>query len=118
LEDVLGIEKKGEVPAQNAAASPGPIDKVAEWAAYELDPYGEFKFLLGAAVERVAHAIMEALLTDPGVRFNAPIGSTAESDAKLLDVVPMDNGTHRIVVTKPVEFAGYWVEFSRATPSE
>jgi hypothetical protein len=116
LEHVLGLEDKGISGARHAASEPGEIDAVAAWAAYHLDPTGDIKILLGAAVERIAHHIVEALRLEPERQFNAPVGPTAAVDDQLVDVTPIGNGGHRLTVKVPDEFAGYWVEFTRDTP--
>lgn len=117
LEDVLGLETKGRVEAQTAAATPGLIDAVAKWCAFDLDPRGDVEELLNVAVERIAHAIMEALRTSPDAEFAAPVGGSASSDSRLVSILPTARGVHRLVVKKPNEFAGHWLEFSRDTPS-
>jgi predicted ATPase len=117
LEDVLGVESKGREIAQQAAGHPGAIDEVAAWCAYELDPLGDVETLLGVAVERIAHSIMEALRADPSVQFDAPVGGPDVSDARLVSIKPSANGFHLLTVRKPDAFAGYWLEFSRDTPS-
>jgi len=108
LEDVLGVTEKGREIAQAAAAKPGAIDAVANWCAYELDPLGEVETLLGAAVERIAHAIMEAQRVNPGTEFNAPVGGSASSDSRLVSVKPLANQSHKLTVLKPnaVNFGG------------
>ncbi len=115
LEQVLGISKKGVVEARTAAATPGDIDQVAAWCAYELDMSGDVKELLGAAVEQIAHGIVEAQRLDPEAEFAAPVGGSAANDPRLVTVEPVGTGLHRITVIAPPEFAGYWVEFSRDT---
>jgi len=115
LEDVLGIADKGLENAQSAAEQPGAIDKVAAWCAYKLDTSGEIKDLLGVAVERIAHAIMEAQRDEPGSEYNYPIGGPESSDARLVHVEPIGGGQHRVTVLKPDDFAGHWLEFSRDT---
>ncbi len=117
LEDVLGISQKGRDVAQLAAATPGPIDAVAKWCAYDLDPLGDVEILLSAAAERIAHSIMEALRVNSGSSFTSPVGGSAKSDARLVGVEPLGNGVHRITVRQPAAFSGYWLEFSRDTPS-
>lgn len=117
LEDVLGITVKGREAARSAAAISGDIDCVANWCAYYLDPLGDVEILLSAAVERIAHSIMEALRVNPGTEFRAPVGGSAVSDSRLVSVVPVSDGTHRLTVLKPDAFAGHWLEFSRETPS-
>lgn len=117
LENVLGLSSKGRLAAQEAASGGGPIDEVAAWCAFRLDPMGDVELLLGAAVERIAHSILEALRVDPTAEFSSPVGGTAASDSRLVAVVPRGNGFHRITVVQPYEFAGQWLEFSRDTPS-
>jgi hypothetical protein len=117
LEDVLGISVKGREAAHAAALHRGPIDAVAGWSAYDLDPMGEVAALLAVSVERIAHAIMEALRISPGAEFTAPIGGSATSDDRLVAVEPLRPGVHKLIVKEPSEFRGYWVEFSRETPS-
>lgn len=117
LEDVLQIDVKGREAAQTAAGTPGDIDAVANWCAYTLDPLGDVEILLSAAVERIAHSIMEALRVNPGTQFHAPVGGSAVSDARLVAVTPLNDGQRRLTVQKPDSFAGYWLEFSRDTPS-
>jgi hypothetical protein len=117
LEDVLSITHKGALEARVAASKPGPIDVVSKWCAYELDPTGDVEVLLNISVERVAHSLMEALRLSPGTRFDRPVGSNATSDDRLVRVIPLDDGRHRIVVREPEAFAGYWLEFTRETPS-
>jgi hypothetical protein len=117
LEDVLAIAHKGREAAQEAASCPGPIDAVAEWCAFKLDAMGDVEILLGAAVERIAHAVMEALRVDPTTEFTSPVGGSAISDSRLVSLTPLGNGRHRITVKKPEAFCGQWVEFSRDTPS-
>jgi len=43
--------KEGAQEARAAASSPGPIDDVSAWCAYQLDPTGDVEVLLGAQVE-------------------------------------------------------------------
>ncbi|MCE7482741.1 ATP-binding protein [Microbacterium profundi] len=113
LEQVLGIAKKGAVEATAAASSPCDLDSVATWAAYELDLRGDVEHLLGGAVEKVAHSIMEALRDNPTAQFHAPVGPSAQADARLVNVIPVKDGVHRLEVIAPIEFAGWWLEFSR-----
>lgn len=117
LEAVLGIPMKGKEAAQAAASAPGPIDLVSDWCAFSLDPLGDVEVLLGAAVERIAHSIMEALRVNPETEFRAPVGGSAVSDARLANITPLGDGRHRLTVKKPDAFAGYWLDFSRDTPS-
>lgn len=117
LEDVLGLSTKGSEAARRAAGSPGLIDLVSDWCAYDLDPLGDVALLLQSAVERIAHSIMEALGVNPGTDFYAPVGGSAMSDARLVSISPLGAGAHRLVVKKPDEFAGQWLDFSRDTPS-
>jgi predicted ATPase len=117
LEDVLGLEEKGAERASNAAQSSGEIDTVVNWFAYTLDPRGDVELLLSARVEAIAHRLMEAQRLSPGQTFSRPVGQTAETDAKLVLVEPLENGQHRITVQRPVEFRGYWLDFDRDTPA-
>lgn len=114
---MLGIEDKGGEQARLAAAQPGAIDDAASWCAYKLDPAGEVRLLLDVAVEEIAHNLMEALRTDPTASFSAPMGPSAESDSRLVDVANVGPGQHRITVKVPKDFAGWWLEFSRDTPA-
>jgi hypothetical protein len=116
LEDVLSITEKRAEKAVEAASVPGPIDIVAEWVSYKLDPGGEVKKLLDVEVERIAHGVLRALRLTPDARFDRPLGSTSESDSRLVSIAPIgDTGVHRLVVLAPEEFAGYWVDFDRST---
>lgn len=117
LEDVLGISTKGREAAAAAAGVAGDIDAVAAWCGYVLDPLGDVEILLNAAVERIAHSIMEALRVNPDTEFRAPVGGSGATDARLVRVEPTGIGTHRLTVLKPDEFVGYSLEFSRETPS-
>ncbi|AEI13356.1 AAA family ATPase [Cellulomonas gilvus] len=117
LEDVLGIRDKGAEPARSAASSPGVIDAVSAWCAYDLDPAGDVEVLLNVAVERVAHALMEAMRTSPGQVFFAPVGQSAVGDSRLVQVRHQGGDTYRITVRAPAQFEGYWLDFSRETPS-
>jgi hypothetical protein len=117
LEQVLGISEKGESAALEAAGHPGPIDDVAAWAAYALDPSGDVEQLLGAAVERIAHGIMEALRLDPDRQLSGPAGSTAAADSRLVEVAPLGAGRYKLTVKAPEQFQGWWLEFDRDTPS-
>ncbi|MFD5276101.1 ATP-dependent endonuclease [Pseudarthrobacter sp. NPDC058362] len=116
LEDVLGIEK-GKAEPDIAAAVVGEIDAVSDWCAFELDPRGEVEHLLGAAVERIANAINHAQGIDPLASFNRPVGTTSSIDEKLVDIQPLSEGRYRLTVKLPVDFAGYWMDFDRATSS-
>tara|TARA_R100000365_G_C2747768_1_gene78027 strand:- start:5519 stop:7366 length:1848 start_codon:yes stop_codon:yes gene_type:complete len=113
LEQVLGISRKGVTEATSAAAVAGALDVVAEWAAYELDLHGDIKELLDVAVERVAHSIMEALRENPGAQFTSTVGASAQADARIVSVTPLNDGVHRLEVIAPAAFAGWWLEFSR-----
>lgn len=117
LEDVLGISVKGREAAATAASSVGDIDPVAAWCAYVLDPLGDVETLLNAAVERIAHSIMEALRVNPHIEFRVPVGGSGDADARLVRVEPTGSGSHKLTVLKPDEFAGFCLEFSRDTPS-
>lgn len=115
LEQVLGIDSKGVGPAREAASRMGDIDAVAAWAAFSLDTLADVEALLGVEVERIAHAIVEGLRLDPMLRVSAPLGATAEADARLVDVRPSGEGEHMIIVRAPTQFAGYWLTFTRAS---
>ncbi|AYV29942.1 hypothetical protein EES41_24795 [Streptomyces sp. ADI95-16] len=117
IENVLGIETKGLNQAAQAASSPGPIDAVVDWCAYEVDLRGDIELLLNIAVERVAHALQEAIRSDPEAQFSMPVGASSVADARLVEVVPIGDGFHRLVVRTPKPFVGYWLEFSRDTAS-
>lgn len=117
LEQVLQTPIKGVAQAARAAELPCAIDAAAIWAAYELDLQGDVEILLNVAVERVAHAIMEAERAGPGTEFRAPVGGTATADARLVRVDPVAPGRHRITVLAPEPFIGFWLEFTRSTPS-
>lgn len=116
LESVLGISTKGVAEATAAASAATALDDVAAWVAYELDVTGDLELLLNAAVERIAHTLLERLRAAPEVAFMAPTGPTADADARLVEVINVGPGIHRIVVRTPEQFAGYWVDFSRETP--
>ncbi len=118
LESVLGIgaDEKGVEQAVAAASHAGDIDDVADWIAYDVDPLGDVELLLNAEVERIAHALMEATRTSPETVFLGPVGTTADSDSRLVDVEALDEvGSYRLVVKTPVQFAGWFTEFSRKT---
>ncbi|MGW2015594.1 ATP-dependent nuclease [Streptomyces sp. NPDC001927] len=117
LEDVLGIHQKGADQARLAAEQAGPIDAVSAWCAYSLDLSGDVFKLLEAAVERIAHSVMEAQRLTPGLSLSNLLGPSAKSDARIAGIAPLGDGRHRLTVHTPEEFAGYWVEFSRETPS-
>jgi hypothetical protein len=100
-----------------AASRAGDIDDVVHWAGYDLDPSGDVFELLCVSVEHIAHTLLEALRLSPNEQFFRPVGSTAESDARIVAVCPVaETGKHRITVVAPTQFAGYWVEFDRETP--
>ncbi|MCJ1683270.1 ATP-dependent endonuclease [Rathayibacter sp. VKM Ac-2928] len=118
LEDVLGITSKSREAAQKAAAIPGPIDDVAAWCAFSLDPAGDVRLLLEAALERIAHTMMEAIRSTPEQVLVAPVGPTAISDLRLVDVTHLGDSRYRLTVKKPETFAGFYLDFSRSTPSD
>jgi hypothetical protein len=115
LEDVLGIEK-GRAQPDIAASTPGAIDIVSNWCAFELDPRGELEHLLGAAVERIANNINQAQGVDPAATFDRPVGTTASIDERLAGIEHLPNGKYRLTVKLPIQFAGYWLDFDRDTP--
>jgi hypothetical protein len=113
LEQVLAIDRKGVAEARAAASVSCDLDPAALWSAYELDLHGDVETLLAVAVERVAHSIMEALREDPSAQFRSPVGTSAQADARLVKVLPVGEGVHRLEVIAPAAFAGWWLEFSR-----
>ncbi|MFJ6159233.1 TOPRIM nucleotidyl transferase/hydrolase domain-containing protein [Pseudarthrobacter sp. NPDC092184] len=117
LEDVLKIVK-GKAQPDTAAAMPGDIDYVSDWCGFELDPRGDLSHLLRAAVERIANAINHAQGIDPLAIFDRPVGTTATIDGQLVDIAPLPNGRYRLTVKRPIEFAGFWMDFDRSTPSD
>lgn len=117
LENVLGIDAKGANAAHAAALLSGAIDIVADWCAYDLDPAGDVELLLNVAVERVAHSLMEAIRSSPGQIYSSPVGQNALGDSRLVDISHIGEDAYRITVRAPERFAGYWLEFSRDTPS-
>lgn len=117
LEDVLSIENKGVDQARMAAQKEGDIDEVTNWCAYSLDLMGDVFILLEAAVERIAHSVMESQRLEPEIALNSPVGPSSENDSRIVTVECVSEGRHRLTVHAPREFAGYWVEFSRDTPS-
>lgn len=118
LEDVLRLKVKSREAAATAAASPGPIDEVADWVAYQLDPAGEVLNLLSSAVVGVCQAIQQALLLDPAQSFSAPVGLGAEPASRLVEVRPADQaGFHRVTVKTPEPYSGWFVEFDINTPA-
>lgn len=114
LEDVLGITK-GQADPAAAAQIPGKVDAVVGWCAFDLDPMGELSHLLKAAVERIANNITQALGLDPETVITGPVGPMSESDSQLVDVVAQHDGSYRITVRAPAEFAGYYAEINRDT---
>lgn len=116
LENVLQVDKKAREEVQKAAESSSAITEVSSWAAYVLDPSGDVFELLGAAVERIAQSIQVAQRLTPEAQFTAPVGSSADEDAKLVCVEPLTDTRHRITVKVPRGFAGHYVEFDRTTP--
>lgn len=118
LENVLGTQSKDRASAIRAASVAGPIDQVADWAAYELDPAGEVKTLLSVAVVRICQAIQQAQLLDPAQVFSAPVGPSAPADARLVAVSPLERaGFHRARVLAPASYADWFVDFDVNTPA-
>jgi hypothetical protein len=115
LEDVLKIEK-GKADVAEASNIEGDIDAVVDWCAFELDTHGEVAALLRLAVERIANSINQAHGVNPGATFHEPVGNTAVSDARMVNVEPLENGRHRLTVKLPSEFAGHYLDFDRTTP--
>ncbi|MCX4762845.1 hypothetical protein OG562_18055 [Streptomyces sp. NBC_01275] len=117
LEQVLSLNTKGAGQAAKAAQESGPIDAVSGWCAYRLDLMGDVFALLEAAVEKIAHSLMEAQRLDSLAELRSPVGPTAKNDARIVRVDPVSPGRHRLTVVAPQEFSGHWLEFSRDTPS-
>ncbi|MBI5341448.1 MAG: ATP-binding protein [Mycolicibacterium rufum] len=117
LEAVLGNVAKHRDQIMAAAAQPGAIDAVAQWCAYDVDPSGELAVLLGVFVERAAHSVMEALRLNPEAPVTCFTGPTASHTARLLTLTPEANDVFLLTVQRPKEFEGYWLRFSRDTPS-
>jgi hypothetical protein len=115
LEQVLQIETKGVAEARRAALDVTPLDQVADWCAVSLDLRGDVKTLIDLALERIAATIITALGLDPEAQFTSPVG-VASTDAKLVQLIPIGDGMHRMIVQQPEEFAGWWTEFGRDTP--
>lgn len=117
LEAVLGLSEKGISQARSAAATAGAIDAVANWAAYSLDPMGEIEPLLNAAVERIAHRIMEMLRLDPDADVVTRFSGPDEDQNRLVALESIGVGMYKVTVVAPPDFAGWWLNFSRETPS-
>jgi predicted ATPase len=117
LEAVLGDVAKHRDQIMAAAAQPGAIDAVAHWCAYDVDASGEMAVLLGVFVERAAHSVMEALRLNPDAHITGFTGPTAAHTARLLTLTPEPNDNFLLIVQRPKEFEGYWLRFSRETPS-
>lgn len=118
LEHVLDVQgSKSVEKAAAAARTSGAIDEVARWVGYQLDASGEVKNLLQESVARVCQAIQLFLLREPTQSFTAPVGPSAQADARLVDVSPAEQaGYHRVSVKAPEEFVGWFVEFDVHTP--
>lgn len=119
LEEVLGLSPRGKhvENARRAAGKSGPIDAVAEWAAYELDVMGDVLLLLNHKVEVIAHEIMQTQRLNPHTRGRALLGTKAQAYERLVDVEPHGEDSHRITVRAPEEYSGYYLVFSRKTAS-
>jgi len=117
LEAVLGNVAKHKDQIMAAAAQPGAIDAVAQWCAYDVDPSGEMAVLLGVFVERAAHSVMEALRLNPESPITGFTGPTAAHTSRLLTLTPESEDSFLLTVQRPKEFEGYWLRFSRDTPS-
>jgi len=113
IEDVLG-GSKGSVDYSAAGATVEAIRPVARWAAFTLDPAGDLFTLLHIQVERIASRINLLMADNPGLKLTSIPDSTA--DTQLVAVAPASEGHHRLTVKRPIEYAGYWVEFGRDTP--
>ena len=117
LEAVLGNVSKHRDQIVAAASQAGAIDHVAHWCAYDVDPSGEIEVLLGVFVERAAHSVMEALRLNPELPPTGFAGPNADQLNRLLTLTSEPAGCFVITVLRPVEFEGYWLRFSRDTPS-
>ncbi len=118
LEEVLGLTDKTNLgTAREAAAKPGSIDDVARFAAYQLDLQGDVEVLLGVEVERIAQAVLRELRLDPSRMLASPPGETGAFDDRLVEVRPLGEGRHRIVVRHPSAYTGWFVDFDRDTPA-
>ena len=117
LEDVLGGVPKDRDLIIKAASIPGDIDDVAQWCAYDVDPLGDVELLLSVYVERIAHDVMEAGRLNPTAQFDGPVGPSGTTDSRIVTLTPEGEGTYMLTVNKPSQFAGYWLRFSRHTPS-
>lgn len=117
LEDVLSIANKGAEQARMAAQKPGAIDAVSDWCSYSLDLMGDVFILLGAAVEKIAHSVMETQRLNPRIAISNLVGASSKTDSRIVNIDCVSEGRHRLTVHAPKEFSGYWVEFSRDTPS-
>lgn len=115
IEDVLGIVKGHADPA-TAALVPGAIDNVVAWCSYDMNPLGNLRHLLDAAIERIANGVTHALRLDPEALISGPLGPQSESDSQLVDVASRAGGRYRITVKRPTEFQGYFADIDRDTP--
>lgn len=55
--------------------------------------------------------------TSPGQVFSAPVGQNAVGDSRLVQIEHLGDDAYRITVRAPENFRGYWLDFSRETPS-
>lgn len=117
LEDVLGIIKGKANPAE-AAETPGAIDAVTDWCAYDLDPSGDLELLLASAVERIASNINQAQGANPGVEFSSTVGPSKAADDKIARIESLGLGRYKLTVKTPQEFSGQWLEFDRSTAAD
>jgi AAA domain, putative AbiEii toxin, Type IV TA system len=110
-QDPLNYQRK-------AATISTELDKVAKWASEEMDVTSEIERLLQFEVERIAQEIQRAQGLDQSLQTILPLGSCALWDNSLVEIIPLGNADHKIVVKKPSIFAGWSVEFSRRTSPE
>jgi len=115
LEDLLAIQVKDVPHARDAASIPGAIDEVARWAAFEFDLHGDVGDFLRSACENIAQRIQFYVGRSPNAGINQILQAVRPGDHRLVDIVQLDEDKYRITVKGLEEFAGYWLEFSRAT---
>jgi hypothetical protein len=101
--------------AREAASAPGPLDEVAEWAAFQLDLHGDISEFLRLTVERIAQNIQSYLGLSPDAGLDRLKQAMRPGDSQVVDIAELDGRKLRITVKQPDEFAGYWLEFSRDT---
>jgi energy-coupling factor transporter ATP-binding protein EcfA2 len=115
LENVLDVDTKDVPHAREGAGIPGPIDEVAEWAAFQFDLRGDISDFLRSAVERIAQGVQAFLGLSPTASTERIAQSFRPGDKELVDIVRTKADTFRLTVKQPEEFVGHWIEFSRGT---